>query len=161
MKVLILAGLLSLGLAPQAMALDLDITANAAIAEMRPGPDRGSYFDWGTSRGGFGYCYEWTFDGQVLNGGQPVSNYSCEARRPSMFLWNQGRNGFGYCYQYTPYRVPMNEGQPQSNYSCESRHPSRYGWGRSRDGYTRCYQWTPNGYVMNDGQPVSDYMCRR
>ena len=120
----------------------------------------GSYYDWGRAQNGYGYCYEWTCYGDVLNQGQPVSNYSCEAVRPSYFNWGRAQNGWGYCYQYTPQGLTMNQGQPVSNYSCEQTRPSYYSWGRSQDGSTRCYQYTPQGTAMNQGQPVSEFYCR-
>lgn len=120
----------------------------------------GTYFDWGRAQNGWGYCYEWTCAGDVLNQGQPVSNYACEAVRPSYFDWGRAQNGWGYCYQYTPQGLTMNAGQPVSNYSCEQRRPSYYAWGRSQDGLTRCYQYTPQGIALNQGQPVSEYYCR-
>ncbi|MCO5143016.1 MAG: hypothetical protein M9962_08005 [Oligoflexia bacterium] len=120
----------------------------------------GSYYDWGVGRNGYGYCYEYTDYGDVLNGGQPVGNYNCEYSRPSEYNWGQGRNGFGYCYQRTPYGHFMNEGQPVGNYNCEMRNPSYFAWGRGRNGYTYCYQYTANGYPMNNGQPVGNYNCR-
>lgn len=127
-----------------------------------PDPHRpGSYYDWGTGQNGWGYCYQWTNYGQVMNGGQAVANHLCESRNPSFFEWGTGQNGFGYCYQWTPYGVGMNMGQPVANYQCESRRPSYYAWGRGGNGYTYCYQYTPFGVPMNMGQPVSNYNCQR
>lgn len=120
-----------------------------------------TYYDWGRARNGYGYCYEWTNDGQVLNGGQPQSNFYCEERRPSFYDWGRAQNGYGYCYQYTPYGVPMNEGNPQSNFYCEQRNPSFYDWGRGQDGKTYCYQYTSKGIPMNEGRPQSEFYCRR
>ncbi len=120
----------------------------------------GTYYNWGQARNGYGYCYEWTCRGDVLNQGQPVSNYSCESVRPSYYDWGTAQNGWGYCYQYTPYGVAMNVGQPVNNYSCESSRPSYYAWGRSQDGNTRCFQYTAKGVTMNQGQPVSNYYCQ-
>lgn len=120
----------------------------------------GAYYNWGKAQNGFGYCYEWACNGSPLNGGQPVSDYLCESRRPSYYDWGKAQNGWGYCYQYTPYGVAMNKGQPVGDYLCESRRPSYYSWARSQDGRTRCYQYTPYGVAMNKGQPVSDYLCR-
>jgi hypothetical protein len=122
--------------------------------------DYNSYFDWGTGRNGYGYCYEWTNDGRVLNSGAAQPNYLCEQYRPSRFDWGRGQNGYGYCYQYTPYNIPMNEGRAQNNYSCEVYRPSYYAWGRGRDGYTYCYQYTPGGLPMNEGRAQDNAFCR-
>lgn len=84
-----------------------------------PGGGSGSYFDWGQGQDGWGYCYEWTWNGQVLNGGMPVSNYYCESRSPSYYAWGRGRDGYTYCYQWTPKGHAMNQGQPVSNYYCQ------------------------------------------
>jgi hypothetical protein len=119
----------------------------------------GTYYNWGKAQNGNGYCYQWACTGDALNNGQPVSNYSCEALRPSYYDWSKAQNGWGYCYQYTPYGVVMNQGQPVSNYSCESKSPSYYSWGHGQDGQTHCYQYTSKGAAMNQGQPVSDYYC--
>lgn len=83
-----------------------------------PPPGRGSYFDWARGRDGWGYCYEFSYDGYVLNGGQPVSNFQCEQYRPSYYGWGRGRDGFTYCYQFTPYGVPMNQGRNVPNAYC-------------------------------------------
>lgn len=125
-----------------------------------PGPSHGSYYDWGRAQNGYGYCYEWSSDGYVLNNGQPVSEHYCENVRPSYYYWGQAQNGWGYCYHYTPSGIPMNQGQPVSNYTCERVAHSHYQWGRAQNGYTYCYQYTPNGYAMNQGQPVSNHYCR-
>lgn len=122
-------------------------------------PCSGSYYNWGRGRNGFGYCYQYACTGATLNGGQPVSNYSCEAVRPSYVDWGRGQNGWGYCYQYTPYGVSMNEGKPVSNYSCEAVRRSYYAWGRGVNGQTYCYQYTAKGVAMNEGKPVSNYNC--
>lgn len=119
-----------------------------------------SHFAWGRGQNGWGYCYEWDYYGNVLNGGYPVASYNCEAVQPSRFDWGRGQNGWGYCYQWTPQGFAMNEGQAVANYSCESVHPSRYAWGRGQNGLTYCYQWTPYGVAMNEGRPVPEYYCR-
>jgi hypothetical protein len=125
-----------------------------------PGPNTGSYYDWGRAQNGWGYCYEYTNYGQVLNQGMPVSNWNCEQAHPSYYSWGQAQSGWGYCYQYTSYGVAMNEGSPVSNYSCEQTSPSYYSWGRGNDGYTHCYQYTGSGVAMNEGNPVGDFYCR-
>ena len=130
------------------------------LESMNIRPRRGSYYKWGKARNGYGYCYEYTRDGRVLNGGKPVGNYNCERRNPSVYNWGRARNGYGYCYQYTPYGVAMNEGRPVSNFQCERYNPSYYSWGRGRDGNTYCYQYTGNGIPMNEGKPVSNYYCK-
>lgn len=119
----------------------------------------GYYFNWGQGRDGWGYCYQWTSNGQVLNNGMPVDNWNCEQGNPSLYNWGRGQNGWGYCYHYTPYGIAMDMGQPQSNYLCEQYSPSYYAWGRGNDGYAHCYQWTSNGYAMNDGMPVPNEYC--
>lgn len=125
-----------------------------------PPPNRGSYFDWAQGNDGWGYCYEWTQNRDVLNNGYPVDNYNCERAYPSHFSWNRGTDGWGYCYQYTPYGHAMNSGRPVNNYSCERTSPSFYRWGRSYDGFTYCYQYTGNGIPMNQGRPADNYYCR-
>lgn len=137
--------------------------SNSDVSQMNPppyNPGQGSYYDWGTGKNGYGYCYQWSNSGQVLNGGSPQPNYLCEQRRQSYYMWNRAYNGYGYCYQYTPYGVPMNAGASQPNYLCEQRNPSYYAWGRGQDGYTRCYQYTSNGIPMNQGAPVGNYLCQ-
>lgn len=120
---------------------------------------RGSYYDWGLGRDGYGHCYEWNNQRQVLNGGAAQPEFLCEARRPSKHDWGMGQDGFGYCYQYTPYGVVMNQGQPRESYLCEARFPSVYRWGIGQNGYTYCYRFTPYGVVMNRGMPVPNYLC--
>lgn len=120
----------------------------------------GSYYNWGQGRDGWGYCYEWTCDGYVLNNGQPQSNYNCDYNNPSRYDWGRGRDGWGYCYQWTPYGVAMNQGAPQSNYNCDYYRQSYYAWGPGRNGYTHCYHFTAYGDVMDQGAPASDYNCR-
>jgi hypothetical protein len=124
-------------------------------------PSTGWHYDWGQGQNGWGYCYEWTNQGQVLNAGQPVNSYSCEAVNPSRPNWGHGRNGWAYCYEWTPYGVAMNEGQPINTYSCEAIARSHFQWGRGQNGNTYCYQYAPNGYAMNEGQPMNIGYCRR
>lgn len=155
--------MLLLALAPGA-AFSAESSANSIsetehVQPMYPGRT-GSYYDWGRGQNGWGYCYEWTYDGAVLNGGRPVANYLCESYRPSNYNWGRGMDGWGYCYQWTPYGVVLNDGRPVSNYSCENVAPSYYAFGRGQDGYTYCYQWTPNGLPLNQGRPVPNYLCR-
>ena len=119
----------------------------------------GYYFNWGQGRDGWGYCYQWTSSGQVLNQGMPVDKWNCEQTNPSTYNWGRGQNGWGYCYHYTPYGIAMEQGMPTSNYLCEQRSPSYYAWGRGSNGYTYCYQWTPNGLALNEGQPVANSYC--
>ena len=136
------------------------VVADAEIAiESNALTQRGSYFNWGRGRDGFGYCYEWTRNGQVLNGGQPVPEHLCERRNPSYFEWARARNGWGNCYRFTPYGVVMNQGQPQSYGYCEQSNPSYFDWARSQSGHYYCYQFG-NGLVLNDGRPVPNHYCR-
>lgn len=135
------------------------IIVGARIADFTPSA-YGSYFDWGQGRDGYGYCYEWTSNGYVLNGGQPVGNYNCESRNPSYFDWGRGRDGWAYCYRMTPNGFVMNQGQPAGNFNCEATNPSYYAWGRGQDGYAYCYQYAPNGIAMNQGRPVGNFNCR-
>lgn len=132
----------------------------AAARPVHPVPPGGSYYDWGRGQNGWGYCYQWSYDGYILNGGQPVPNYLCESTHPSAYNWGRGMDGWGYCYQWTPYGVPMNEGRPVANYSCEAVAPSYYQWARGSDGYTYCFQLTPNGLALNQGRPVPNYLCQ-
>lgn len=135
-----------------------------ADSEMRsyppyPPPYNSSYYAWGRAQNGWGYCYQWASTGQVLNSGQPVSDYNCESVSPSFYNWGRAQNGWGYCYHYTPQGYVMNQGQPVNNYSCEAHSPSYYRWGQGANGYTYCYQYG-GGYVLNSGQPVSNYYCQ-
>lgn len=165
LSLLILATSFSVA-SPQLWTLENHTGTNLAQAEIAlqsttaHHPHHNSYFDWGRGQNGWGYCYEWTHHGYVLNGGRPVPNSYCERRRPSQYDWSRGMNGWGYCYQWTPYGVVMNEGQPVPNSYCERRRPSYYRWGHGQNGYTYCYQYTANGYVMNEGRPVDSYYCR-
>jgi hypothetical protein len=118
-----------------------------------------SYYNWGRANNGYGYCYQYASNGQVLNGGTPVSNYLYEMNKPSYYNWGRANNGYGYCYQYTANGLAMNEGKPQSNYYCEMVKPSYYYWGRANNGNTYCYQYTASGLAMNEGKPVSNYYC--
>lgn len=118
-----------------------------------------SRYDWGLAQNGFGYCYEFTREGNVLNGGQPVPNYLCEQVRPSRVDWGTATNGYGYCFQWTPYGVPMNEGRSIDAYNCERLRPSYYNWARATNGYTYCFQFTPYGVAMNEGRSVPNYFC--
>ena len=118
------------------------------------------YYDWGQGQDGFAYCYEYTADGRVLNAGQPVAPYNCEARHPSHATWGRGQDGWGYCFQYSPYNIVMNAGQPISDYICEASQASHYAWGSGQDGYTRCYHYTSFGVPMNQGMPVANNYCQ-
>lgn len=131
-----------------------------SILRWRRPPGTGSYYNWGRAQNGWGYCYQWTMDGHVLNGGNPVDNFYCEQRHPSYANWGRAQNGWGYCYQYAPQGYVLNQGQPIPNMSCERTSPSFYRWGQSVNGMTYCYQYTPNGYVLNQGQPVPNYYCQ-
>jgi hypothetical protein len=123
-----------------------------------PGVD-GAYYDWGRGNDGTGYCYQFTWDGYVLNGGAAQPNFYCEEIRPSHSDWGRGNDGWGYCYQFTPYDIVMNQGAAISNWTCEQQSPTHYQWGRGSDGYTYCYQFTPYGLAVNQGQPVSNNYC--
>ena len=76
-----------------------------------PPPPPNYYYDWGQGQDGFGYCYEWTGNGQVLNGGQPVPNDYCEATSRSYYTWGRGQNGYTYCYHFTGRGTVMDHGQ--------------------------------------------------
>lgn len=71
-----------------------------------------AYYDWGRGTNGYGYCYQFTPSGHVMNGGHPQPNVYCERARPSHFNWGRSWNGFVYCYQWTPYLAIMNDGRP-------------------------------------------------
>lgn len=89
------------------------------MAMMRSGNlNFGSHYDWGRAQNGYGYCYEWTSQGYVLNGGQPIANFYCEQTRPSLYNWGRANNGYTYCYQWTPDGYAMNGGQPVANFYC-------------------------------------------
>jgi hypothetical protein len=118
-----------------------------------------SFFDWGRGNDGTGYCFEFSYDGYVLNGGHPVPENLCESRNPSHFEWGQASNGFGYCFQFTPNHLVLWQGRPVSNMQCEYTQPSYYAWGRATNGGTYCFQYTPTGLVMNDGRAVSPQYC--
>lgn len=122
-------------------------------------PSTGAYFDWGRGRDGTGYCYQFTIHGDVLNGGMPVAENSCEALRPSKSDWARGRNGYGYCYQFTPEKLVMYQGRPQANEICEKVLPSHFAWGRGMDGWTYCFQYTPSHILMNEGRNVPNEKC--
>ncbi|MCB0422336.1 MAG: hypothetical protein KDD61_15160 [Bdellovibrionales bacterium] len=131
-----------------------------AIKALRRGDrHRNSYYAWGKAKNGWGYCYHWTRDGEVLNEGKPVDDRHCERVNPSIYDWGKGKNGWGYCYHWTPKGVAMDEGRPASNYLCERRSRSYYKWGKGKNGHTYCYQWTPKGVAMNEGKPVAEHLC--
>ena len=83
-----------------------------------PAPPGYARYDWGQGQNGWGYCYEWTWDHHVLNGGRAVPNDYCERYRPSHYQWGRGRDNNTYCYQWTPYGLAMNEGRPVPNNYC-------------------------------------------
>ncbi len=122
-------------------------------------PGNNTFFDWGRGNDGTGYCYQFTWDGYVMNGGAAQPNYYCEQVRPSHFDWGRGNNGYGYCYQFTPYNLVMNKGAAQSNMNCERYYPSHYRWANANDGRVYCFQFTPYGLAMNDGRPVPPQYC--
>ena len=132
---------------------------SAATAQEATTLGTGSYYDWGRGQDGWGYCYEWTYDGQPLNGGRPVNSGYCESRSPSLFNCGRGHDGWGHCYQQTPKGEYMNQGRPVSDYQCEERSPSYYSWGRGADGNTYCYRYA-NGLALNNGRPVDNNYCR-
>jgi hypothetical protein len=150
---------LTLLLSCQAFAADIQSSLSVDPIENNLELQAGSYYNWGRGQNGFGYCYQYTSYGSVLNGGRPVANQFCENTKPSYHNWGRGKDGFGYCYQYTPQGLAMYEGRPQSNYFCEMTKPSYYNWGRGQNGYTYCYQYTPQGLAMNSGKPVANYFC--
>ena len=120
----------------------------------------GSYFNWGRGQNGWGYCYEWTYDGYVLNEGRPVNTSFCERVSPSMAVWNRAQNGWGYCYRITSNGFTLNDGRPIDPSYCEATGASYYRWGRANDGYVRCYKFSFNGLILNEGRPVENYYCR-
>ncbi|PIS10125.1 MAG: hypothetical protein COT73_11020 [Bdellovibrio sp. CG10_big_fil_rev_8_21_14_0_10_47_8] len=134
--------------------------ADAPLAPPQQNPVPGDYYDWGRGRDGSGYCYQFTAEGYVLNGGAPVENSLCEAVKPSHPDWGRGRNGYGYCYRFTPSYLVMNQGTPIHNQQCETVRPSYYDWGRGIDGWIYCFQFTPERWVMNEGRSVPNNFCR-
>ena len=122
-------------------------------------PHTGAYYDWGRGRDGTGYCYQFTNEGYVLNGGANVPESFCEAVEPSKADWARGKNGYGYCYQFTPDHLVMYQGRPQSNATCEKVSPSHFAWDRAMDGWTYCFQFTPYNAIMNDGHSVPNEKC--
>lgn len=133
--------------------------ADVQLAEQRNHPPYPhSYYDWGLANDGFGYCFQFTGHGQVLNGGRPVNSYLCEQERPSVYNWARANNGYGYCFHFTPYGHAMDQGRPANSYNCEQTSPSYYQWARANNGYTYCFQFA-NGLVLNEGRPVSNYFC--
>jgi hypothetical protein len=82
-----------------------------------PNPNYGSYYNWARAQNGYGYCYEFTNDGRVLNGGQPVSDYLCEQVSPPYYAWGRAQNGYTYCYRFVN-GMPMHDGQPVDNAFC-------------------------------------------
>ncbi len=145
----LLFGALFTGSAFAAPIAGAGIQADAVIAEASAASRPGTYYDWGRGRDGFGYCYHWTRDGRVLNGGMPVDEYNCEARRPSFYDWARSVSGWGNCYRFTPTGLVMNQGQPQAYMNCEEYTPSYYRWGRAQNGFTYCYQFG-KGYILNE-----------
>lgn len=117
-----------------------------------------TYFDWSRGQDGFGYCYEWTADGKVLNGGQPVPERFCEEKNPSFFSWARSQSGWGNCYRFTPQGVVMDFGQPKPYRLCEKESPSYFRWLYATNGYYYCYQLGA-GYVLNEGRPVPNQFC--
>lgn len=157
----VLGLLVTLGTMSLAQASDATYTGPSQIDHNQSYPPPYTQFDWGLGRNGYGYCYEFTMDGRVLNNGQPVNPYNCERTRPSRADWGRGIDGWGYCFQMTPYGVPMNEGRSIDPFACERNLPSYYSWGPGRDGYTYCFQFTPYGVPMNQGRSVPNYFCGR
>ncbi|MEK6553656.1 MAG: hypothetical protein AABZ31_00305 [Bdellovibrionota bacterium] len=154
-----LVGVLSTQSVFAAPTSDMGSQTNAPIATESGIAPRGSYFDWGQGQDGFGYCYEWTRDGRVLNGGMPVADYNCEARRPAHYTWHRSVSGWGNCYRFTPSGLVMDRGQPKAYYNCERYSPSYFNWARATNGYTYCFQFG-NGLVLNEGRSVPNYNCQ-
>lgn len=107
-----------LGVSANANALASAPSAVLSEAPIAQDFNTGSYFDWGRGRDGWGHCYEWTFDGRVLNGGQPVADYQCEMVAPSRYSWGRGMDGYTYCYRVTPNGLVLNQGRPVASYYC-------------------------------------------
>lgn len=122
-------------------------------------PNTGAYYDWGMGRDRTGYCYQFTNNGAVLNGGYPVAEALCEAVNPSKANWARANNGYGNCYQFTPNNLVMYQGRPQPYEKCEKVSPSHYAWGRGNDGWTYCFQFTPANLPLNDGRAVPNEKC--
>ncbi len=162
MKKTIFAMTLCLGLAVHAADLTFSISSSdqSSIQQNAAVLIGGSYYNWGRAQNGFGYCYQWASNGQVLNGGAAQPDFYCEQVSRSFFNWGRGQNGFGYCYQFTGNGLLMNLGAAQANYSCEQRSPSYFSWGRGQDGFTRCYQYAPSGLPLNNGAPASNFYCQ-
>lgn len=133
------------------------IYAGGRIAN--PPPNTGAFYDWGMGIDRTGYCYQFTNQGDVLNGGQPVAESFCEAVKASHPDWARGRDGYGYCYQFTPDELVMFQGRPQKNETCEAVKPSHYAWARAMDGWTYCFQFTPYNAMMNQGRSVPNEKC--
>lgn len=70
------------------------------------------YYDWGRGHNGFGYCYAFDKNGNVLYWGKPQPDVYCERVKSSHFAWARSWNGYIYCYQFTPYLAVMNNGYP-------------------------------------------------
>ncbi len=82
-------------------------------------PRRGrSYYDWGESVSGWGYCYYFSETRRGRRSSELVGNRHCERIYPSYYDWARGRNGYEYCYQWTPYDAMMNEGRPVDDHLC-------------------------------------------
>jgi hypothetical protein len=124
-------------------------------------PNPGAVYHWGRGADGTGYCFEFTVDGQIQNGGRPVPEYLCEEFKPSYYDWAQANNGYGYCFQFTPQHLVMWQGRPIPNSNCEKGRPSYYALARASDGWVYCFQFTPYGHAMNDGRPVPNHFCQR
>lgn len=117
-------------------------------------------FRWGRSVSGSTYCYEYTFDGRVLNEGNPVNIANCRRLAPTTFTWGRSQGGDTYCYEYTSTGMVLNEANPVHDYNCKKVAPTSYQWGRAVDGHTRCYEYAPNGSVLNKRMPVADLYCK-
>lgn len=158
--VLSLVMLFSLNLSAQMIPTEHSRYSGAEQVGNHPKPpNTGAYYDWGRGRDGTGYCYQFTSQGYVLNGGYPVDEQLCESIKPSHFNWARGQNGYGYCYQFTPDELVMQQGRPQQVEKCEAKHPSYFSWGTSQQGWTYCYQFTTNHLLMNEGRPVPNEKC--
>lgn len=78
----------------------------------------GMYYEWGLAPDGWGYCFQYTMEGHVLNGGHPVSELYCDYYNPPYFTWLQGPDAFTHCFKKSPQGYTLNRGRPVPDEFC-------------------------------------------
>jgi hypothetical protein len=91
-----------------------------------PGPtEMKPFFDFGRGENGYGYCYQFDANMQVMNKGMPVADFNCDLTK-SYYGWALHPDGELYCHRWTPYKHIMNKGQIVDAILCRKGNPWPY-----------------------------------